>query len=103
MAVDLRAVLESYRFTREEMQEFVRGLFRGDYAKEREEIEACKVSLPSGENGNDQTESSVPEMMIMEPSRPGENAPIAATTPPPDPPQPERKGLWGRLKDKFSK
>jgi serine/threonine protein kinase len=102
MAVDLRAVLESYRFTREEMQEFVRGLFRGDYAKEREEIEACKVSVPSSENGNDQSESSVPEMMIMEPSRPGEDAQIV-TPPPPEPPQPERKGLWGRLKDKFSK
>jgi serine/threonine protein kinase len=104
LAEELHTVLQNYRFTREEMQEFVRGLFRQDYAKEVEEIEACKVSQPSSEV---EPEDSIPEMMIAETSRPGGTNPAAeptgkTSTREPDPP-PKPRGLWGRLKDRFSK
>ncbi len=39
---DLGTFMSQYRFQPSEMQEFVRGLFRADFAKESTEIEACR-------------------------------------------------------------
>ena len=38
----LSAFIAQYKFNPAEMQEFVRGLFRADYQKECEELEACQ-------------------------------------------------------------
>ena len=39
---DLLALLEGYRFRPQEMEEFVRGLFRQDFAREQDELKACE-------------------------------------------------------------
>ena len=43
-ADDLDAFIAQYRFKPKEMQEFMRGLFRADYSKEADEIEACRAA-----------------------------------------------------------
>jgi serine/threonine protein kinase len=107
MGEELRGVLESYKFTQAEMSEFVRSLFRQDYARELEELEACASSLPSSETGAEPQETSAPEMMIAEPSRPSgvhdELVPADTQVPSAPASATEPKGLWARLKDKFGK
>jgi serine/threonine protein kinase len=105
MAEELRGVLESYRFTKEEMQEFVRGLFRSDYAREREEVESCKNSeIATGQVPLVAREEAPPEISISDPSRssggplPIRNEPtLPPDPPPPEPSAPEPRGFWARL------
>jgi serine/threonine protein kinase len=109
MAEELREVLHGYRFTKEEMQEFVRGLFRSDFAREREEVEACKSSQPNtGEVPLAPREEQLPpDVLIAEPSQPsGGGLPLRheATLPPEAPPEPRpepKGGLWARLTGKL--
>lgn len=116
MAADLEALLRSYRFTREELGEFVRGLFRQDYAKELEDLDGSRAG------GRPVVEVSEPEVVFEEPepqtdlaTRPTDRMePVAA---PPDAPVEEAPGdrpgspppgvpgggLWARLRGRFSK
>ena len=100
-ARDLSKLLVSYRFDPRELQEFIRGLFRADYAKEVEDIRACRASFA--------------------PPAPPTPAPVAAPVTPqeaPTPPQGHpatpgvtpplqddegKRGLWARIKSKFTK
>src|SRR5262249_37830145 len=107
LANDLRTVLEGYRFERAEMVEFVRGLFRSDYAREREEIEACQVSEPP--TGGDALELPAPELLGAAPASPREAAlplaaaPLGAVDSRPSHPRSEPRGLWARIKGRFGK
>jgi eukaryotic-like serine/threonine-protein kinase len=109
LADDLEQLLGTYRFNPTELQDFVRGLFRQDYAKEVEEVEAAMgnaAATPIDE------QHSIEEM-IIEPSHPGSaNEPTAPhANPPPQaeapalttPPSTKGPGLWARLKGKFGK
>jgi serine/threonine protein kinase len=58
LADELNQFIAQYRFQPSEMQEFVRTLFRGDYQKEAEEIDACRQATLDRE----------PEAMIIESS-----------------------------------
>jgi serine/threonine protein kinase len=88
-ATDLRNLLAGYRFQTDELTELLRSLFRTDYQKEMEELEACRRA-PTPEDlaalAND-----VPEIEIM---RGGTTAPAGAG-------EGKGKGFWGRIKDKL--
>ncbi|MSP61253.1 MAG: serine/threonine protein kinase [Myxococcales bacterium] len=110
MAEALYGILDTYGFTQGELQEFIRGLCRQDYAKELEEVEVCKASLPSEEPDSFSGEHSVPEMEIIEssepsslPARPTERLEVidAPTEPQPDPGP--KGGLWAKIKGRFGK
>jgi eukaryotic-like serine/threonine-protein kinase len=103
-AVDLNRLLVNYRFDPRELQEFVRGLFRQDYAKEEEDMVHCRTSVPLEERDTGEHALS----STTAPSTPPQPAPIprAETTPSqPETPAPtdDKGGFWSRLKSKFSK
>ena len=105
-----------------EMQEFVRGLFRADYGKEADEIEACRAppSTPSRRRSR-----SSRRAILIDSTQPIETPmpmPIRRRCPwrrrrcrrrwrrsrSPRPARPARRrckasGLWSRLRDKFTK
>jgi serine/threonine protein kinase len=112
LADELGNFIATYRFVPREMQEFVRGLFRADYAKEVEETMACgRASLDT----DPQAIALDSKEIQIEPS----NEP---QTPPPGPMPvpilaepdsntittqesklPPKGGLWSRLRQKFTK
>jgi serine/threonine protein kinase len=115
---DLEKLLQTYRFNPQEMQEFIRGLFRQDYARELDEMKACEPRRAVDEGDGDTSET---EMVIES----GESEPIGAPVPPPvapiavaaprslsatdpkggerAPEAAERGSLWSRLKNRLSK
>jgi hypothetical protein len=112
MADELYGLLEGYRFRTEELSEFVRGLFRADWAREQEEVEACMKSFVGSHPGAVPkavpVEDSGPELITIEPTGATHNAPDPSELSAPtleDPPAPgeERRGLWARLTGKFKK
>jgi serine/threonine protein kinase len=94
-AADLNQLLISYRFDPNELKEFVRGLFRSDYAKEEEDMRACRTSIPAGERPSVET--------------PAVPSPSPVATPPPAAASDsgsgddDRRGFWAKIKSKFSK
>ena len=122
LALDLEEMLNGYKFTQKELEEFVQNLFRNDYQREVEEVGACLRGTGAGQ----QEEQSVPSVeVIIEPSKPGATDRMASTSgidlppgvPPDVEPEPsattlpggppgmapgQRQGLWARLKGKFS-
>jgi serine/threonine protein kinase len=75
IADDLHAFMTQYRFKPEEMQEFMRNLFRVDYQKEADEINACqKATLEEPEEPEISMESS---LVVAEPT------PVISPPPPP--------------------
>jgi eukaryotic-like serine/threonine-protein kinase len=96
---DLASFMAQYRFQPGEMQEFMRNLFRQDYAKEAEELLACQAAGQEVE-----PEMSIEAPMVLSESPTLEEPEILPPPSPPDPPKtPKSGGLWSRLKDKFSK
>jgi serine/threonine protein kinase len=122
VADDLHAFMSQYRFQTGEMQEFVRGLFRSDYAKEVSEVEACarasldrhddsnEINIESGAIQIDNTQPiNTPEPMPS-PSLPSGLTPssdqlrrAADPTGPQKSVKPNSGGLWSRLRDRFTK
>jgi serine/threonine protein kinase len=105
LANDLEAFMAQYRFQTSEMQEFMRNLFRADYQKEVEEVDACRAASLDAE-----PELTVEPALVSGPAEspaPEPAAPAAsATTDPTGPgnrPTPGRGGLWSRLREKFTK
>ncbi len=111
---DLQAFMAQYRFQTSEMQEFMRNLFRADYAKEVEEVESCRAATLDAE----------PELVVEEqqPSFAARPSQPDLPQPPLPPPAPvtvtrtdtgkdptskttttKSGSLWSRLRDKFSK
>ena len=115
LADDLYALLENYRFQPQELEEFVRGLFRQDYTREQEEVDRCMhTQVPPDEEG-----SASSLEMIIEPSQPGgmdgpgtqpglllpapdENDEPDENDTSADPETPARPGLWARIKGRLS-
>jgi serine/threonine protein kinase len=75
---DLVAFTAQYRFKPEEMQEFMRNLFRQDYQKEAEEVTACHAATLSGDQDDEiSLESS---LVVAEPTPPlgTQNPPVSS-------------------------
>ncbi len=95
-ALDLRKLIEGYRFQPDELKELLRGLFRSDYHKEREEIDACRRSSVPEEAAI--VHDDAPEIEIMHGSVPGAGGTESGPASTPD----KGPGLWGRIKSKLS-
>jgi serine/threonine protein kinase len=107
LAADLDALIAGYRFDPKELRQFMRQLFRKEYAKE---IEDTQLALDA-EPGNGMTMSiTQPGRMQTQPPNPGgtvtETVPRAGAMPlpespqappPPEPAEPEKRGFWGSL------
>jgi serine/threonine protein kinase len=109
-AADLSKLLVSYKFNPRELQEFIRGLFRADYAKEVEEMAACRASYspPAPVAAELPTPTPVPHHRPDTPTSPNAmtdpsvgGAPVLAEPTPGS--GDERRGIWSRIKSKFSK
>jgi serine/threonine protein kinase len=98
-AADLDKLLVSYRFDPSELKEFVRGLFRSDFAKEEEDLRACRAALPPGER------ATAAELAHAAPAPiPTQAAPASVTpAPPPGGADEDRRGFWAKMKAKFKK
>ena len=102
-AEDLRRLLVGYRFDPRELQELLRGLFRADFQKEEEDMQASRSSIPAAER----------EALEMSSS----DASVAAGTPPAreamnEPPpsasasssgEDDKRGFWAKIKSRFTK
>jgi len=126
---DLLKLLASYKLSPSEMQEFIRGLFRQDWARELEERKACAGGAPVEHGEGDLSDAMmVIESTDTEPANaPAPSPAPAAASPPrrmtpaqvaaqratprpasravesPAPAAPsERAGLWARLKNRLS-
>src|SRR5262249_2330882 len=66
-AADLRRLIEGYRFNPDELKELVRGLFRQDYQKELDDVDACKASQLSdhGSGGTAIIHDEAPEIEVI--------------------------------------
>jgi serine/threonine protein kinase len=125
----LRGLLASYKFDPAEMKEFVRALFRQDYARELEEMKASAAGVSAmNANADESGEGSGEALLVIEttdadnaaagptppvpapvvPARPPavaapSSSPSERPAPAPQPPEPERGGgLWARLKNRLS-
>jgi hypothetical protein len=130
LADDLQSFSAQYRFKPEEMQEFMRNLFRQDYQKEADEISACQAAtLDETEEPEISMESSLvvaePAPQRREPTGPATDQDALGTgrTPPPaptpartgrtgkqpameekpSPPESEGGGFFSRLRKKFTR
>jgi serine/threonine protein kinase len=95
-AVDLRRILQNYRFVPDELKELVRGLFRADYHKEMEEIAACRQSAESS------PDVAVVHDEVPEPEPGSSTRPDGVATAPQSPSADKGPSLWGRIKSKLS-
>jgi serine/threonine protein kinase len=118
LAEDLQTFMAQYRFQPAEMQEFMRNLFRADYQKEVDEVEACRVASVDSEPEL-LVEPALVASPIEPPPRPAPPPPIPSQSmlsPPIEPSRARRDatptqqtstkttgGLWSRLRDKFTK
>jgi eukaryotic-like serine/threonine-protein kinase len=98
-ATDLRRILNNYRFNPDELRELVRSLFRQDYAKEVDEVTACRNARSVDDVAV--VHDDAPEIEIMH-SPPPSSEPSAPPTAPNDPAVKKGGGFWGRVKSKLS-
>jgi len=114
-AQDLDQLLIGYRFDPSELRELVRSLFRSDFAKEEEEMLACRTSpspaaspssSPPVSPPSDRAQtapSASPQPAAPADSRPSSSAdgtPVEASSPSTDD---DKRGLWAKIRSKFSK
>jgi serine/threonine protein kinase len=97
-ATDLDKLLVSYRFNPSELKEFVRGLFRADYAKEEEDLLACRTSIPAGERAPSVEITTVPAETPTLTAPPESAADLSAAGEGDD-----RRGFWAKIRSKFSR
>jgi eukaryotic-like serine/threonine-protein kinase len=100
LAADLDALIAGYRFDPKELRQFMRQLFRREYAKELEDSQLSLDTEPGGASFPSLTISGVrPPLPASEPaSRPTPTPTVTLTTPAPtgDGDKP-RTGFWGSL------
>lgn len=104
LAADLDALIAGYRFDPKELRQFMRQLFRKEYAKEQEDTAVSLDTEPGG-----LSMSSVSQRLPTEPPRPAgtpTEPPRIAQPPPPPPTEPQPpspppddkpRGFWGSL------
>jgi len=110
LAADLDSLIEGYRFDPKELRQFMRQLFRKEYAKELEDTQMSLETEPglsmSMTIGDSRMPTSPPVTMLGTPTEPRMPPPpqitrepevIELTTPPPDPEGEKPKGFWGSL------
>ncbi len=105
LAADLNRLLENYRFDTKELQQFMRQMFRKEFAREHEELDTALRSMPPG-----QELPSVDESVAHLPAQPQS----VVERPAPDPTDPtpaavelrenvdaaseeQPKGFWSRI------
>lgn len=107
LAVDLRQLLEGYKFQTKELREFVRGRFRKEAAKDHEDQQIAKTSLPLDEqppapgsgNGRSQRKTDSPEILVSREAD-AEPAPEVPTPPNVIENADAKSGFWSRFKRK---
>jgi hypothetical protein len=77
---DLKRLLAGYRFDPKELRQFMRQLFRNEYAREQTEMTAALTSIPEGERPAAMAPPAVAPPPVMPPHPP-------PVMPPPPPPQ----------------
>jgi serine/threonine protein kinase len=105
LAADLDALIAGYRFDPKELRQFMRQLFRKEYAKEQEETQIAldsSISSASSDHGMTISITQTGPLDSQPPNAAG--TPTEATMSfapqapaPPDPPEPEKRGFWGSL------
>lgn len=117
LAADLNKLLAGYRFDPRELQELVRQLFRPDFAKEEQDVSACRTSIPVDERPPPPPELSIEAMPPPTPPPPEtpsevdkKSAPSESAAAAPDAAaaangagDDKRGGFWQRFRNKFSK
>lgn len=97
LAADLDALIAGYRFDPKELRQFMRQLFRKEYAKEQEDMQVALDTEPGGASMSVTTTGRLPALAAPpEPPRP----PPPPAPPPAPPPRPEGdkpRGFWGSL------
>jgi hypothetical protein len=112
LAADLDSLIEGYRFDPKELRQFMRQLFRKEYAKELEDTQMSLETEPglsmSMTIGDSRMPTSPPTQLgtqLGTPTEPRMPPPpqitrepevVDPTTPPPDPEE-KPKGFWGSL------
>jgi len=97
LADDLTRFLEGYRFTVEELRDFLRSMFREDYQQELAELEACRSAPQPGTP----EQSLDPAIEVMEAELPPEHE-IASKQPGGGQPGSQKSGgFWSKLKSKL--
>lgn len=106
LAADLDALIAGYRFDPKELRQFMRQLFRKEYAKELEDTQMSLETEPglsmSMTLGDSRMPTSPPTGTPTEPrgvQPPSVQIEVSTdpTTPPPDPEGEKPKGFWGSL------
>ncbi len=118
LAADLDALIAGYRFDPKELRQFMRQLFRKEYAKELEDTQMSletepglsmsmtigdsrmPTSPPTGTQLGTPTEPRLPQPTQ---NREPDIVIVDPTTPPPDPESDKPKGFWGSLFKKRTK
>jgi serine/threonine protein kinase len=95
LAADLDGLIAGYRFDPKELRQFIRQLFRKEYAKELEETQIALETEPGGafSSGTDRTPTVQIETQIETPSMEIIDEPQPAPVGPEDKP----RGFWGSL------
>ncbi len=111
---DLDALLESYRFDPKELRQFMRQMFRKEYAREREELELALRSKPASERQTARRPSVSPPKPALETSNFTNSGTAAhpvvrpqthdvslpktsAETKPTSKPPAKKEGFWSRI------
>ncbi len=121
LAADLDALIAGYRFDPKELRQFMRQLFRKEYAKELEETELALESSPGASMSISQSQPRAPTAPVLTPitdplhrptiqgiGRPGSNPSTGTHPSQPEPAAPDNpdnddgdpdkpKGFWGSL------
>ena len=107
LAADLDSLIAGYRFDPKELRQFMRQLFRKEYAKEIEDTQLALDAEPG--NGMTMSISQTGRMQAQPPGASGtptETVPRSGPMPLPEPPpapapvqpaEPEKRGFWGSL------
>jgi hypothetical protein len=106
-AEDLKKLLVGYRFDAHELQELLRGLFRADFQKEEEDMHACRSSVPANERKPLEAPPPATPSSATPPSASATLTPSESHAAP-SPSQPGardegKRGLWAKIKSKFTK
>lgn len=106
---ELDSLLEGYRFNTQELKQFMRQLFRTEYARELEEITTALSSQPMTERDTAVTRAEPNPLGSERPSTPPPLPPTPSgwstgqepqeITPPPDgdDSEPKKEGFWSRI------
>jgi serine/threonine protein kinase len=107
LAADLDALIAGYRFDPKELRQFMRQLFRKEYAKELEETQLAldaepgsSMSMSITQTGRMQTAPPLgtPTDTLSRGIPMPEPLPLPPAMPPqPEPLEPEKRGFWGSL------